>query len=543
MRRLSPLIPAAAALLGAGLLFGPPGHAATPVAFYVSPTGSDTNSGTSASSPFKTLTKAQSAVRGVAQATSGPVTVNLAGGDYRLSTPLSIVSNDSGTNGDIWWQAEPGAFPVVSGAAKITGWNVSNPRNNIWSAPAPASLPNPAALRQRRPCPARERPATGVNQTSTGYTTASGDPMAGWRDPGHVEFVYPGGLGAWTEPRCPVASITGTTITMAQPCWDNSTKRVMPPTAGPHLEHGRPRRPRPTAPARPMWRMPSSCWTSPASGTSTAVAHRSTTSRAQASTCARADVEAPVLQQLVTPRTATVARCTTSPSRASSSPTPPGSPRPPATASPRSRPATPSPARPATRPRACASSSRAAAARTATGPRKPATSLSATTSDVAVPTSDVRAPRRGRPRPRRRIAGRHGGTPACSPTSPATASRSAASTQPTGQRGPARPAATRSPTTTSTACRASSTAASPSTSATPSTTLIAHNQIDHVAYTAHLDGLGRLAGQDRRCRDAELLATTTGLRQPDLRLHAAARRRRRHLHPGHHRHSLATARR
>jgi hypothetical protein len=25
-----------------------------------------------------------------------------------------------------------------------------------------------------------------------------------------------------------VAAITGTTITMAQPCWDNSTKRVMP---------------------------------------------------------------------------------------------------------------------------------------------------------------------------------------------------------------------------------------------------------------------------------------------------------------------------
>src|SRR5438093_910798 len=33
------------------------------------------------------------------------------------------------------------------------------------------------------------------------------------------------GAGPWTEARCPVASISGTTITMAQPCWDNSTKR------------------------------------------------------------------------------------------------------------------------------------------------------------------------------------------------------------------------------------------------------------------------------------------------------------------------------
>src|SRR5436309_2963616 len=66
-----------------------------------------------------------------------------------------------------------------------------------------------------------------VSQTSTGYTTSSGDPMANWRNPSAIEFVYRGGLGLWTEPRCPVASIGSTTITMGQPCWNNSTKRVM----------------------------------------------------------------------------------------------------------------------------------------------------------------------------------------------------------------------------------------------------------------------------------------------------------------------------
>ena len=55
-----------------------------------------------------------------------------------------------------------------------------------------------------------------------------------------MEFVYTGGntiwnapsegLGSWTQPRCPIASIDGTQITMAQPCWDNSTKRVMLPS-------------------------------------------------------------------------------------------------------------------------------------------------------------------------------------------------------------------------------------------------------------------------------------------------------------------------
>jgi len=63
--------------------------------------------------------------------------------------------------------------------------------------------------------------------------------MASGKNPTGIEFVYTGGnsiwsehsegLGSWTEPRCPIASIQGTTITMAQPCWDNSTNRVMLP--------------------------------------------------------------------------------------------------------------------------------------------------------------------------------------------------------------------------------------------------------------------------------------------------------------------------
>src|SRR5581483_5477480 len=39
-----------------------PAHAATAVTFFVSPGGSDSNAGTSASAPFRTLAKAQSAV-------------------------------------------------------------------------------------------------------------------------------------------------------------------------------------------------------------------------------------------------------------------------------------------------------------------------------------------------------------------------------------------------------------------------------------------------------------------------------------------------
>lgn len=222
---------AGAATLGMATLLvaGPAALAApAPVTFYVSPTGSDGNSGTSQSSPFQTLRKAQSAVRAVDQSASGPITVYLAGGDYRLSSPLTFTAADSGSNGDIWWRAESGAAPVISGGTRISGWTVHDANRNIWQAPAPSGLDT----RQLYVDGIRAQRATGsipvkLTQTATGYTTSSGDPMASWANQSGIEFVYRGGLGAWTQPRCPVAKITSTTITMAQPCWNNSTKRVM----------------------------------------------------------------------------------------------------------------------------------------------------------------------------------------------------------------------------------------------------------------------------------------------------------------------------
>ena len=222
---------AGATALGiATLLAGVPAALAAPapVAFYVSPTGSDSNSGTSQSSPFQTLQKAQTAVRAVDQSASGPITVYLAGGDYRLTSPLTFTTADSGTTGDIWWRAESGAAPVISGGTQISGWTKHDSSKNIWEAPAPAGL----STRQLYVNGTRAQRASGaipvkVKQTATGYTTSSGDPMASWANQSGIDFIYQGGLGAWTDPSCPVAKITSTAITMAQPCWNNSTKRVM----------------------------------------------------------------------------------------------------------------------------------------------------------------------------------------------------------------------------------------------------------------------------------------------------------------------------
>ncbi|HJP73009.1 MAG TPA: right-handed parallel beta-helix repeat-containing protein [Pseudonocardiaceae bacterium] len=183
------------------------------------------------------ITTAQQQVRRLDQNLNRDLKVNLAGGTYRLTAPLQLGAADSGTNGyHVIWAAEPGATPVFSGGQQITGWHLSDPTKNIWSAPAPANL----HTRQLYVNGVRAQRAGGplpvaLTMTPTGYT-ASSDLMASWRNPGDLEFVYTGGApywslkvggeGAWTEPRCPVASISGTTITMAQPCWDNSTQRL-----------------------------------------------------------------------------------------------------------------------------------------------------------------------------------------------------------------------------------------------------------------------------------------------------------------------------
>ncbi len=120
----------------------------------------------------------------------------------------------------------------------VTGWRQIDAAKNLWAAPAPAALVNTRQLyvngvRAQR---AHGRVPVALKQTKAGYEAAA-PVMAGWRNPQDIEFVYTGGnsllseseqgLGSWTEPRCPIATIKDTQIVMAQPCWNNSTRRVM----------------------------------------------------------------------------------------------------------------------------------------------------------------------------------------------------------------------------------------------------------------------------------------------------------------------------
>ena len=111
------------AAVALAIVAGTADAAAAPQAtFYVSPSGSDSNSGTLAA-PFLTIGAAQKAVRALTPSMSGNIQVLLRGGIYPLSSPLVFGTADSGTNGhQVIYQAYDDEVPVISGGVRVTGW-------------------------------------------------------------------------------------------------------------------------------------------------------------------------------------------------------------------------------------------------------------------------------------------------------------------------------------------------------------------------------------------------------------------------------------
>ena len=217
----------------ATIVAGTTGAAAAPAGavVYVSPSGNDASAGT-ASAPVRTLQRAQALVRGLNQDMTADVTVELEDGFYRMTSPLALTAADSGTNGyDVEWRAAPGARPVLAGSVQITGWAPMSPGSPIYVARAPAGLKTQQLYVNgvRAAIAHGPLPNTLTGQDSAGYT-GGGSTLAGWRNPSgaspHLDFVYQGGLGAWTDPSCPVAGFSGAAVVMAQPCWTNSTARA-----------------------------------------------------------------------------------------------------------------------------------------------------------------------------------------------------------------------------------------------------------------------------------------------------------------------------
>ncbi len=236
MTNPSPVSPVARILLVCAL--GVFSLSAAPV-IRVSASGDDAADG-GAQTPVRTLARARDLARSAPERMTGDITIEIRGA-MRLSEPLRLTPEDSGAGGhNIIYTGAEDSRAVITGARQVTGWKLVDPAKNLWAAHAPSGVANSRQLfvNGARAQRAAGRPPVALERTGSGYTAES-PLLSHWRNPSDIEFVYTGGnnlwsqrsagLGAWTEPRCPVARIDGSEITMAEPCWDNSTRRVMLP--------------------------------------------------------------------------------------------------------------------------------------------------------------------------------------------------------------------------------------------------------------------------------------------------------------------------
>jgi hypothetical protein len=220
--RSRPAFLAAAATLVTAA-FGMPAlsHAATAATLYASPAGSGT--ACSATAPCS-ITQAQTSVRSMTSSMSGDIVVQLAGGTYRLTAPLVFNASDSGTNGHtVIWQAASGTTPVLSGGQQVTGWTLHDSGNNIWSAPIPTGADSrqlyvDGALAPRAAIPISR---SDVQITANGMTIVNSalDYLASLPEQNRIELES---QNSFTDRYAPVSSISGTSITMQQPAWNNN---------------------------------------------------------------------------------------------------------------------------------------------------------------------------------------------------------------------------------------------------------------------------------------------------------------------------------
>jgi hypothetical protein len=234
--RLTAALSAAVLSAGLAVAVAPQALGAPDAAYvYASPGGS----GISCSQPRPcSLAGAQQRERHLLttdEATAKDVVVQLADGTYRLPAPLQFGPADSGRSGHrVIWTAAPGADPVLSGAIRVTGWKLTDPANNVWSAPVPADLATRQVYVDGVEAPIAQTTPAEQHVTfaaaSGGYTTtpawgATLQDQIGAAALRRVEFVYSGGNGAWTQSRCRIDSANGSTVQMQQPCWTDITSR------------------------------------------------------------------------------------------------------------------------------------------------------------------------------------------------------------------------------------------------------------------------------------------------------------------------------
>ena len=207
---------------GAALTAPSAAQAAGVTTLYVVPGAAAGGTGT-AQRPFGSIDAAE--VVAHQDSASSNVIVSLAPGSYRLTRPLTFTAADSAQNGNtITYSAPAGQAAVVTGAEQVTGWQVHDQANNIWVAPVGTG----ANSRQlyvngaEAPRAAVQVPRSDFSFTQTGLTITSSSLsyLDSATDQNQIEVES---VDSFTDRYAPVSSISGNTITMQQPAWDNNT--------------------------------------------------------------------------------------------------------------------------------------------------------------------------------------------------------------------------------------------------------------------------------------------------------------------------------
>jgi len=124
-------------LVSSFLLFVNNEMQATGTKIYVSTTGNDINPGTK-ESPLESLNGAVVKLQDLrnSQTFDGPIEVIIGDGEYFLTEPIVLNSDDSGTEeSPVIFKAEQGAHPVFCGGKKIQGFEKLS--DTLWRAKIP----------------------------------------------------------------------------------------------------------------------------------------------------------------------------------------------------------------------------------------------------------------------------------------------------------------------------------------------------------------------------------------------------------------------
>ncbi|KAH8178709.1 hypothetical protein LIA77_00228 [Sarocladium implicatum] len=187
---------------------------------YVSPTGSDSGDG-SQSSPFKSLTKAQQAVRSaLGDSSSGAITVRLAGGVHTLTKPLVLTDADSGSSSQpVVWTSSANA--TISGGLKVTNWKAGS--DGIYSASVPSGtysrdlyVDGVSVPPARKILPRVDFKFNNVGMT---WTSSDYDYLQSVRNISKAEVRF---INSFTNRIAPIVSISNRQIVFNATNWNNN---------------------------------------------------------------------------------------------------------------------------------------------------------------------------------------------------------------------------------------------------------------------------------------------------------------------------------